>query len=407
MHLSHKIRVYPTKVQITALKKACGVARFTYNHTLGELERAYKAGHRYNIYQFKRDFNVYKHILFPFVDESPKECTNTSILNVWKSYQGFFKQRKGFPKFKKKGSKGSFYNSGDRTKFRGDTHIRISVIGWLRLAEPPRFKGKILSCTVSRDVDQWFVGVNYELPEPSEKIVNGEIVGVDLGLTRFATLSDGTVIDNPRHCELLDSKLKKEQRRFSKKKLGSRNWEKQKEIVAKVFRDMRRKKQDFLHKVTSVLAKTKQEIVIEDLNVAGMIKNPKLARSIANAGWGEFRAQLERKCKRYGSKLTVVDKLFPSSRLCSKCGFKIKTLLMKVRSWACPQCGVLHDRDLNAALNLRSKHETVPGVPGKVKPVENPLAGAQVSEPSYDSVKQETDIQASKEGGVSSVEQRW
>ena len=396
MHLTHKIRVYPTKVQITALKKACGVARFTWNHILGELERAYKAGYRYNIYQLSRDFNIYKHELFSWISESPKDCTAAPLLEVWGAYKKFFKKQSGFPKFKKRGEKDSFYNSADRTKFIGEDYIRIAVIGKLKLSESPRFSGKLSSCTVSRDVDQWFVSVDYELPDPTAKITNGKKVGVDLGLNKFATLSDGTVFENPKHYKKLDQKLKKEQRSFSKKKLGSKNRIKQGNKVSKVYRKIRRQKQDFLHKVTSTLAKTKQEVVIEDLKVGNLMKNHKLARPIANVGWGEFRRQLEYKCKVYGSTLTVVDKFFPSSKLCSSCGFKLLKLLLSVRSWTCPKCGVLHDRDLNAAINL--KHQSVGWVTPEIKPVENPLAGARVSELSYDLVKQEADIKALFEG---------
>lgn len=246
----------------------------------------------------------------------------------------------------------------------------------------PDKNGKILSFTVSKDVDWWFVSISYELPQPSVSIQNNEIVGVDLGLTTFATLSDGTKIENPKFLKRLERKLKREQRKLAKKQKCSANRGKQRVKLAKLYRRIRQQRQDFLHKVTYFLAKTKQEIVIEDLSVSGMLKNRKLAKSIANVSWAEFRRQLEYKTKRFGSLLTVADRFFPSSKTCSTCGFKVDKLPLSVRSWTCSNCSKLHDRDINAAINLRD-FRVGKAIP-EFKPVEIVLAGKDLfkAEPS-------------------------
>lgn len=204
---------------------------------------------------------------------------------------------------------------------------------------------------------------------------NNVIVGVDLGLTTFVTLSDGTKIEQPKFLRRLGAKLKREQRRLSKKQKTSANRGKQRIRLAKVYRKIRQQRLDFLHKVTSFLAKTKQEIVIEDLNVSGILKNRKLAKAIANVSWAEFRRQLEYKTKRFGSLLTVVDRFYPSSKTCSVCGFKVDKLPLSARSWTCSQYNVVHDRDINAAINLKNSSVRVGKAIPEFKPVEIVLAG--------------------------------
>lgn len=389
MNLSHKVRIYPNKQQTQELNKACGVARFTWNYILGEWDRQYKAGEKPAEFKLRKQWNSYKEHLFPWVYESPKDCNQKPIMDLGKAFDRFFKKQAKYPKFKKKGLKESFYISNDQAILTEDSKIRLPLIGVVKLSEKPRFSGKIMSFVVSKDVDQWFVSITYELPEPSVKVQNNEVIGVDLGLTSFIILSDGTKIENPKFYKKLEKRIKQAQRRLAKKKKGGENRKKAQTVLGRLFRTQRRKSQDFIHKITSFLAKTKQEIVIEYLNVSGMMKNNKLARSVGNVGFSEFRRQLEYKTKRYGSLLTVVDTFFPSSKLCSTCGFKNKDLQLSDRSWVCPQCNTKHDRDLNAALNLKSQAKSVGKAIPEFKPAENSLPGKQTSVSRYDSMKQE------------------
>lgn len=374
MNLTHKIRLYPNKQQTQALLKACGVARFTYNYALAQWKQEYESGNKPTALKLKKQFNAVKEEKFPWVYESPKDCNQQPFTNLQKAFQNFFKTKKGYPKFKKRGVRDSFYISNDKATLI-EKKIKLPLIGNITLSEQPRFTGKIMSFVVSKDVDQWFVSVSYELPNPSFKIQNNEVVGVDLGIKNFATLSDGTVIENPKFLSKLEKKLKREQRILSKKQKCSANRTKQRIKLAKVYRTLRNRRQDFLHKLTSFLAKTKQEIVVEDLNVSGMLKNHKLAKSIANLSWAEFKRQLEYKTKRYGSLLTVVDRFYPSSKLCSNCGFKLEKLDLSVRGWVCPECKVKHDRDVNAAINLKQQSVQVGKAIPEFKPVEIVLVG--------------------------------
>lgn len=374
MNLTHKIRLYPNKQQTQDLLKACGVARFTYNYALSMWKQEYEAGNKPTAMKLKKQFNAIKEEKFPWVYESPKDCNQQPFTNLQKAFQNFFKTKKGYPQFKKRGRKDSFYISNDKAILI-EKKIKLPRIGNITLSEQPRFTGKIMSFVVSKDVDKWFVAVSYELPNSSVKIQNNEVVGIDLGIKNFATLSDGTIIENPKFLNKLENKLKREQRRLAKKQKCSSNRTKQRVRLAKVYKTLRNRRQDFLHKLTNTLAKTKQEIVVENLNVFGMLKNHKLAKSIANLSWFEFKRQLEYKTKRFGSLLTVVDRFYPSSKLCSNCGFKLENLDLSVREWVCPVCKTKHDRDINAALNLKSQSVSLGKAIPDFKPVEIVLVG--------------------------------
>lgn len=392
MNLAHKIRIYPNLEQAQALVCACGVARFTYNYILGEWQRQYKAGEKPNVYKLKKEFNTYKGDLFPWVYESPKDCNQQPIMDLGKAFGKFFKGESKYPQFKHKGQKDSFYVSNDKASLLEDKYIRLPLIGSIRLGEKPRFEGKVVSYTVSRDVDRWFVSVCYDLPDTSNNIDNGEVVGVDLGLKDLAVLSDGTKIENLKFVKKHEKKLKHEQRKLAKKQLGSQNRKKQKIRVAKVHRTIRCQKQDYIHKFTSFLAKTKQEMVLETLQVKNMMKNHKLAKSFASVSLGELERQLQYKTKIYGSLLTQVDIFYPSSKLCHVCGFKNIKLALKDRIWTCPDCNTVHDRDFNASKNLESQAVSIKFVPKAIrdiKLVENPTPGIWGSVSRCDLMKQE------------------
>ena len=369
---AHKIRIFPNKEQETGLKKACGCARKAYNWALARWEEIYAAGGKPSAYGLKKELNSIKESQFPWMYESTKCAPDQAIINLGKAYQSFFtgqkaKRKVGKPKFKsKKSAKDSFYLCNTSLRVRGGKFFVPNISGGIGMSEEVRFQGKIMSYTVSRDVDRWYVSILVEttvgdLPK------TGKIVGVDLGIKAMATLSDGTVIENPHLLKKNLRKLARKQRELSRKKKGSKNREKARIKVAKIHRTVRLARQDILHQVTYKLVRQYDTIVIEDLNVKGMAKNHKLARAISDCGFGMFRIMLENKCKMYGKTLVIADRFFPSSKTCSKCGNKKDELKLSERTYHCENCGFEMDRDLNAAINL----EKYLLVEGNLKPVDS------------------------------------
>jgi len=298
-----------------------------------------------------------KRVQFPWMYECSKCAPEEALKDLHRAFQNFYRGRKtgkkvGFPRFKRKGVKDSFRLTGT-IRFKG-RHIQLPRIGKVRIKEKREiyYKGRILSATVRRRADRWFVSVTVEEAIPNPTPVSGQGVGVDLGVKTLATLSDGASIGNPRVLGSRLRKLRQLNKSLSRKKKGSKNREKAKMRIAKMYLRIFNIRQDTLHKLTTYLAKSHSKVVIEDLCVSGMLKNRKLARAIADMGFYEFRRQLEYKCQWYGSELLIAPRTFPSSKLCSQCGHMKKGLSLSEREYVCKQCGLKIDRDLNAALNL-------------------------------------------------------
>ncbi len=234
--------------------------------------------------------------------------------------------------------------------------IQLPRIGKVRIKEKrdSYCKGRILSATVRRRADRWFVSVTVEEEIPDFTPRGGVAVGVDLGVKTLATLSDGTVFANPRALGRRLRKLRQLSKSLSRKRKGSKNREKAKLRLARMYLRIFNIRHDTLHKITTYLAKSHSRIVIEDLNVSGMMRNRRLARAIADVGFYEFRRQLEYKCRWYCSQLVIVSRTYPSSKMCSGCGHRKKELLLSEREYHCEECGLRIDRDQNAALNLVS-----------------------------------------------------
>ncbi len=302
-----------------------------------------------------------------WVYESPKDANQQPFAFSKKAYSGFFKKISEHPRVKKKGrSKDSFYVSNDNLK-TSSTHVTLPLVGRIRIKESPRFEGKIMSGTVSRHADKWFISIAYELPDVVVVAPN-RVVGVDLGIKDLAVTSGGVRFVNPKHLKKAKRKLKLAQRKVSRRVKGSKNRRKAITKLSRIHYKVGNQRKDTLHKITTTIARSAAVVVIEDLNVSGMVKNHNLAAAISDCGFYEFRRQLEYKAKR----VIVADRFFPSSKLCHCCGYKNKELKLSDRFWSCV-CGVTHDRDLNAALNLKSLGEAIPestpvetGVPKKV-----------------------------------------
>jgi putative transposase len=288
--------------------------------------------------------------------ECSKSTPQQALMALRESWKRCFHKTAGVPKFKKKGRRDSFTLEGT-VKILGNNKIQVPVIGVLKTYERlPQILTK--SATISRQADRWFISFRFDVnPESLEDedtwlAPRKSVVGVDLGVKNLATLSTGQVIAGAKSYRKYEKKLSRIQWLNRHKIIGSNNWKKAQMAVARLHRKIVNIRKDTLHKLTTLLAKNHGTIVIEDLNVSGMMANHKLAKSIADMGFFEFRRQLTYKCQLYGSQLVVVDRWFPSSKTCSNCETKKETLTLNERVFECGHCGFSLDRDLNAAINL-------------------------------------------------------
>ena len=358
MLLSHKIRLNPTPAQRDYFARAAGTHRFTWNWALAEWNRRYEAGEKPSGMDLRKQFNGLKYAEFPWLKDMHRDSHAQSFADLQKAWGktfADFKAGKGFnkPRFKKKGvSKDSFYVANDQFKVNG-TQVRLPRLGVVQMAEALRFDGKIMGARVSRTADHWYIAIQVELKDGTLGRKADGVVGVDLGVSTLATLSTGEKVKSPKALAKSLRRLKIRQRRHSRKTKGSSNRVKSAQRLARLHARIASVRKDFTHKLTTKLCRENQTVVIEDLNVKGMLSNGKLARHIADVGFGEFRRQLEYKSLRYGTRLVVADRWFPSSKLCSACGSKNESLKLSDRVWVCKACGVKHDRDGNAALNLK------------------------------------------------------
>ncbi len=361
MLIAHKIALKANNKQQTYFTKAAGVARFAYNWALAEWNKQYEA-HKLepslpkpSEAALRRQLNSIKKAQFPWMLEVTKNSPQMAIMQLGDAFKRFFRKQSAYPQFRKKGVHDRFTLTNDQFDVVG-SRVRIPNLGWVRMHESLRFTGKMMSATVSRQADRWFVSFNVETPDLSHlsKAKNQGVVGVDLGISTLAKLSTGKTIAGPKaHSKNLE-KLKRLSRQLSRKIKGSRNREKAKKKLAKLHARISNIRDNALHQLTAALTKCFHTIVIEDLHIKGMLQNRKLARSIADLGLYEFRRQLEYKAQMRGGIIKVADRWFPSSKLCSCCGYKLEELPLSVRYWVCPGCHAEHDRDLNAAINLKN-----------------------------------------------------
>lgn len=354
MLVSHKIALDPNNAQATYFARACGVARFAYNWALAEWIRQYKAGEKPSQLALRRQLNAIKHEQFPWMLEVSKNAPQMAIINLGRAFENFFKGNAEYPTFKKKGIHDSFQLTNDQ--FHTDEYsLHVPKLGAVRMREMLRFSGKILGATISRTAGRWFVSIAVDVPTSTATTSeNQAVVGVDVGLNAFATLSTGEKILGPKPHRTLDKRLRLLSRSLSRKKKGSANRYKARHKLARLHTRIANIRQDAIHKLTTKLVEDYKTIAIEDLNVAGMLRNRHLARSLADAGLAEFGRQLKYKSKWLGRRLIVADRYFPSSKLCSVCGYKHDQMQLSDRSWWCPTCNTMHDRDINAAKNLKN-----------------------------------------------------
>ena len=361
MLIAHRIALDLNNVQATYMARASGTARFAYNWALAEWKRQYQAWKLDNSQPqprqaaLRRQLNSIKREQFPWMLEVTKCAPQMAIIHLGDACKNFFAGRSKYPQFRKKGVDDRFTLTNDQFSIDG-SRIRIPNLGWVRMREALRFVGKIMSATISRVADRWFVSITVDTKDHSHlpKAENQGVVGVDLGVSALATLSTGEVIAGPKPYKALLDRLRRLSRSLSRKQKGSSKRKKVKAKLAKLHARIAAIRSDVLHKLTSDLTRRFHTIGIEDLNVRGMLKNRHLARSIADMGFFELRRQLEYKTAMRGGQAVVADRFYPSSKTCSECGHKLEELPLAVREWTCPVCGSIHDRDVNAAINLKN-----------------------------------------------------
>jgi putative transposase len=386
MLLSHHIRLAATPEQCDYFARAAGTARRVWNWAVAEWQRQINAGLRPNAMALKKQFNAIKYAHPDWLDSEGQPWLRTihrdahaqPFANLAKAWTRYFAARKvgqpGLPpRFKKKGRcRDCFYLANDKFHVDGESAV-LPKVGRVALTEALRFPGKIIGASVSRIADHWFLAIRVEVPDgvALQHRLGNSVIGVDLGVSAAATLSAGEKIAAPRPLRSALRRLRIRSRRQSRKVRAAKtaagisgnipkgtrlsrsaNQVKGARRLARLHARIARVRADFTHKLTTRLCRENQAVAIEDLHVKGMLANARLARSIADVGFHEIRRQLQYKALRYGTVIVLADRWYPSSKLCCACGQKNGTLTLAERAWTCG-CGVRHDRDINAAINLQ------------------------------------------------------
>lgn len=379
MLITYKTEIDPNPKQTLKIKQTIGVCRFIYNFYISENQKAYK-----NNKPFITAFSFSKWLNNNFIPNNPdylwiknisSKSMNKSTMNAEKAFKKFFKKESKFPRFKKKNKSNvkMYFVKNNKKDCLCERHrIKIPTLGWIKLKEkgyiPTSKNGYIVkSGTISYKAGRYYVSCLVDIEDPPKQTLKPFGLGIDLGLEKFAIVSNGNIyknINKTNNIKQLEKKLKREQKCLSRRyeqlknnKKGEtthKNIDKQKLKIQKIHLRLNNIRTDYINKVVNTLVKTKPTyITIEDLNVSGMMKNKHLSKSISNQKFYEFRQKLTFKCKIYGIKLRIADRFYPSSKICHKCGNIKKDLKLSDRIYKCSVCGKIIDRDLNASLNLR------------------------------------------------------
>ena len=354
---AYKYRIYPNKKQQELIQKTFGCTRFIYNYYLNKRKELYendKTTFTYNM--CSKDLTQLKKELI-WLKEPDKDSLQKALKDLDMAYQKFFKERTGYPKFKSKKNRHKSYRTSctNNNICFENRHIKLPKLGLIKVRDKQIPQGRILNATISQESNgHYYCSIcctDVEFTQPPKTNTN---IGIDLGLVDFVIMSDGTKIENPRFYEKSEKKLAKLQRELSRKTIGGSNWNKARIKVANLQKHISNQRKDLLQKITTDIIKTYDVICIEDLDVKSMKETDSTIRNkrVGDVSWSEFRRMLTYKSQWYGRKLSVIDRYFPSSQICHCCGHGDGKKLEDIREWVCPECGVILDRDVNAALNI-------------------------------------------------------
>ncbi|BDI14575.1 transposase [Nostoc cf. commune SO-36] len=381
LHKVVQVRLYPSLEQQIQLAQAFGCARWWWNYALNKSIETYKETgkglSRAALNAFLPTLKKAEETVW--LADCYSQVLQATTLNLTTAYKNFFEKRAGFPKFKSKHGKQSIQYP-QNVKI-GDGSVKLpGNIGIIKAKIHRQIEGEIKTVTVSKTPSgKYLASILTELEGENPTVSEGKIYGIDLGLKHFAVVNDGEKIskyENPKHLAKHEKNLKRKQKKLARKQKGSKSRNRYRKVVAKVYEQVSNSRQDFLHKLSYKLVSDSQAVIVENFHVLGMVRNHKLAKSISDVGWGTFTNFLAYKLERRGGKLVEIDRWFPSSKLCSSCFYQIGEMPLDVREWTCPHCNTHHDRDANAAQNIRAEGirmikaegSAVSAVGGKVSP---------------------------------------
>ncbi|WP_414622638.1 RNA-guided endonuclease InsQ/TnpB family protein [Calothrix sp. CCY 0018] len=350
-----KVRIYPNAAQKEALSQAFGCARWWWNRALNLNNETYKATGKGISRQGYNDLLPALKVEFPWLKDCYSQVLQSVSLNLSRAFINFFEGRAKYPNFKSKHGKQSIQYPQSVKLLDGA--IKLPKIGEVAARLHRIFEGKLKTVTVSMScTGKYYAALLFDDGQPdATPSIEGKAIGIDLGLTHFAITSDGSKFDNPRHLKKRAANLKRKQQKLSRKEKGSNRRSKTKRIVARVHEKITNTRKDFQHKLSRKLVNENQVIIVENLAVKNMVKNHNLAKAISDCGWSEFTRQLKYKAEKEGKTYLEIGRFFPSSKTCNVCLNQIGSLPLEVRSWTCSNCRTKHDRDINAAVNIRDE----------------------------------------------------
>jgi putative transposase len=367
-YVAHVIALRPTAAQERMFRRAAGCARLAYNWGLLQWEQSYRAGGRPTWQSVQRAFVARIDQDFPFLRMVPSGAYHQPFRHLGQAFRRFFedvvfnrqcrppqrKRRIRYPRVKRRHHcRVAFVVRGIRVV---DGFVIVPKVGKVRICEAPRFPTRIVSATIAADADRWTISLRFDAPAaeaPAPQPAPGGIVGIDLGLHAVVTQSDGITVRHPKPLRRAGKRLRRLQRQLARRRAGSKRRARSRRAIARLHRRIRNIRREVTHTTTTAIVRRYQTIVIEDLNVRGMLRNHALAQAISDVAWGEFRRQLTYKCARHGRTLIVADRFFPSTKRCARCGDMQDSMPLSQRTFDCAQCGLSIDRDRNAALNLQ------------------------------------------------------